>query len=477
MIDFLRANNNEDRMLQHAGIMALTWLEDLEGIRKAGKDPSPAVRMAALVALRKLKRPEVAAFLADQDPKLVLEAARAIYDTPIPDSFPALVALLDKLETPERALIRAVNAAFRLGNADALVDFAAKNQGPSSARIEALAVLREWEHPSGRDRLMGLWRPIPDRPKEEAATAFRSRMTALLQAHSEEVVIEAARLAAALKVEGAGAILRKTFEDVKAEGAARAMALDALGELGDPGFADCVDAALRDGRSWVLEVAVRWVPRTNKAYGPYLSAFVTHESFLPVRRAALASMAALGQDEALGKFLDDGLPPELQLDLVEAASKRPALREKAAKLQPSLLEGGDANAGRRIFFERSDVQCVRCHLVGNEGGQVGPPLTKIAEQKTREYLLESIVTPNKQIAEGWGQTAFQMQNDSVEVGRIEKETDATVTLILSDGARKQLAKGDIKARKASLSSMPEDIAKQLSKRDLRDLVAYLAGLK
>ena len=182
-------------------------------------------------------------------------------------------------------------------------------------------------------------------------------------------------------------------------------------------------------------------------------------------------------------MLDRGVDPALQLDLIEATSSFPPLKEKAAKYQASLapfsetLQGGDAAAGRRIFFERSDVQCVRCHTIGNEGGQVGPPLTKIAEQKTREYLLESLLSPNKQIAEGWGQTAFQLQNESVEAGRIEKETDAVVTLILPDGQRKSIAKADIKARKAALSSMPEDIAKQLSKRDLRDLVEFLSTLK
>ena len=108
---------------------------------------------------------------------------------------------------------------------------------------------------------------------------------------------------------------------------------------------------------------------------------------------------------------------------------------------------------------------------------MGPPLTKIAEQKTREYLLESMVTPNKTIAEGWGQTAVQLQSDEVEVGRVAKETTDWLMLVLPDGKQKAVPKAQIKARKAALSAMPEDIVKQLSKRDLRDLVAFLAGLK
>ncbi|HLF91903.1 MAG TPA: c-type cytochrome, partial [Planctomycetota bacterium] len=161
----------------------------------------------------------------------------------------------------------------------------------------------------------------------------------------------------------------------------------------------------------------------------------------------------------------------------EAAAKRPALRERAAKFEPSLVEGGDGAAGRRIFFERADVQCVRCHKVAGEGGEVGPDLSKIAAQKDAAYLLESIVLPNKQIAEGWGQTALQLTSDAVEVGRVEKEGERAIMLLLADGQRKAIAKENVKARKAALSAMPEDAAKMLSKRDLRDLVAYLTTLK
>jgi quinoprotein glucose dehydrogenase len=155
------------------------------------------------------------------------------------------------------------------------------------------------------------------------------------------------------------------------------------------------------------------------------------------------------------------------------------LRKAGDPLSPyrESLEGGDGEAGRRIFFERADVQCVRCHGVGDQGGQVGPPLTKIGGEKTREYLLESILFPNKQIADGWGQVAVQMNNDSIEIGRVAKESDGFLMLVLPDGSRKAIAKSDIKARKAALSAMPEDLAKSLSKRDLRDLVAYLSSLR
>jgi quinoprotein glucose dehydrogenase len=481
VVEFLRANNNEDRMLQHAGIMALTWIEDLDAIVNLSKHDSAAVRMAALIALRKLQRPETARFLADADPKIVLEAARAIYDAPIAAGMPALAELLSD-KAPERALLRAVNAAFRLGKADALAAFASNASAPVGARLEALQILGEWDRPSGRDRLMGLWRPVPARERDEAAKAVSFRIRELLKGGGA-VGAEAARLAGLFQIGGLDDFLKATVRNREAAGAERAAALRALVEL-KIGVTTLLPDALQDPEEAVAAEAVRVLSMTG---GPNLIA--TLRSFADgtkpnaVRRAGIAGLVLQNAARDLGEMLDRGVDPALQLDLIEAASTLPALKEKTAKYQASLapfsetLQGGDAAAGRRIFFDRSDVQCVRCHTIGTEGGQVGPPLTKIAEQKTREYLLESILTPNKQIAEGWGQTAFQLQNESVEVGRIEQETDAVVTLILPDGQRKSIAKGDIQARKAALSSMPEDIAKQLSKRDLRDLVEFLSTLK
>src|SRR5262249_16301363 len=138
---------------------------------------------------------------------------------------------------------------------------------------------------------------------------------------------------------------------------------------------------------------------------PILVGFVEKSRWRSVRQAAAVMLGSLGTDADLGRLLDAGAA-DVQLELLEAAAKHPALKEKAGRVEAwwapygDTLVGGDAEAGRRIFFERSDVQCVRCHQIGEQGGQVGPPLTKIAEQKSREYLLESIVAPNKTIAEG-----------------------------------------------------------------------------
>ena len=79
--------------------------------------------------------------------------------------------------------------------------------------------------------------------------------------------------------------------------------------------------------------------------------------------------------------------------------------------------------------------------------------------------------------------------DAQILGRFRGEVNVSGRLVLGEGARVDAKvaadaveiagefKGEIKARKAALSSMPEDLVKQLSKRDLRDLIEFLAGLK
>lgn len=71
------------------------------------------------------------------------------------------------------------------------------------------------------------------------------------------------------------------------------------------------------------------------------------------------------------------------------------LQPKEGKLE------GNAEQGKRIYYEHEMASCVRCHQIGGEGGVVGPPLDGIAERKTEAYLRESLVDPQNTIAEGY----------------------------------------------------------------------------
>ena len=141
------------------------------------------------------------------------------------------------------------------------------------------------------------------------------------------------------------------------------------------------------------------------------------------------------------------------------------------------LEGGDTERGSKLFFENTTLSCLRCHKVDRAGGEVGPNLTVIGKEKDRRYLLESICLPNAQVAKGF-ETAMIL-NDSGQTfsGIVKSENDDFVDLIQSDGSQVRIPTEEIEARSKGKSSMPEDLTKQMSLRDLRNLVAYLASLQ
>jgi quinoprotein glucose dehydrogenase len=141
------------------------------------------------------------------------------------------------------------------------------------------------------------------------------------------------------------------------------------------------------------------------------------------------------------------------------------------------LFGGDAAVGRDIFLNKTEVACLRCHKVQGDGGEVGPDLTGIGAKQTREYLLESIVDPNRQIAKGFETVVLLLQNGTFVSGVLKADTPTELRLITPEGQIVTVPKSQIESRETGKSAMPEDVMKHLSKRELRDLVEYLASLK
>ena len=80
LIDLLIANDNQDIYLRHAGSLALARIGDEAAVAALSDHDSRSLRIAAVVALRRMKSPEVSRFLADKDEYIVAEAARAIND-------------------------------------------------------------------------------------------------------------------------------------------------------------------------------------------------------------------------------------------------------------------------------------------------------------------------------------------------------------------------------------------------------------
>ncbi|MBA3314841.1 MAG: hypothetical protein H0T47_16335 [Planctomycetaceae bacterium] len=174
---------------------------------------------------------------------------------------------------------------------------------------------------------------------------------------------------------------------------------------------------------------------------------------------------------------------------VVAIEARRALAEAPAKLTatPALddleawrkrvSDGGDAEAGWRVFFRSNGAACSRCHTLDGRGGSVGPDLTGIGRKMDHTRLLESILLPTKEIAPQYVPWTLATTDGKVLVGLPLdiRDTGATVEQFVgTDGAPFSLPSASIEARHAAETSiMPEGLEKVLSPEDLRDLLALL----
>jgi quinoprotein glucose dehydrogenase len=112
-----------------------------------------------------------------------------------------------------------------------------------------------------------------------------------------------------------------------------------------------------------------------------------------------------------------------------------------------------------------------------EGGEVGPPLNGIGAKEKREYLLESLVLPNKQIAKGYDSVIVTLLDGKSVSGVLRGEDAKQLTLITAEGHVIKIAKADIDTRRPTKSAMPDDLPQKLSKSEIRDLVEFLVSLK
>ena len=139
------------------------------------------------------------------------------------------------------------------------------------------------------------------------------------------------------------------------------------------------------------------------------------------------------------------------------------------------LDLGNAQLGRVLFYEK--FQCVTCHTADQpSGGNIGPLLAGIGLRVSRETILESIVAPNAQIAEGYAMEMLTLREGPVTAGRLQTEDDHSITMILLDGTPVSLEKSDIRKRETSaLSAMPS-LASVMTPEEAGALTAFLASL-
>ena len=502
LADLLLLNNDRDIYLRHAAIMGLVGTKNQAVLKRASKSPYRSVRMGALLAYRRLEDPTVATFLNDSDKTLVQEAARAIIGANIPQAFPALAALSENAGALDYMLgLRVLNAHFREGNpanATALASFAANATASEALRAEAIHHLSTWENPPARDRVIGLFRPLPSRDGKVAEKAIAKVFDQLLTG-PELVQAKAIGTATELNLTSLTKDLFSKFKDHTTPSSVRITILDTLLKLNDPRLEEVAKIANESDdpalRLATLPILAKLSPATS---APVLKRLAETGSQKEKRAAftALGTMshpvAITALKENLLKLQTGDIPLSAHLELLEAAeaannseltqlleARNKAIAQSGDPLAPYefTLAGGNHDRGRGVFEGNTVMPCLRCHVVdGPYSGEPGPSIMGIASKHDVRYLLESIIKPSNQIADGFEMAIVTTKSGEILAGIVAEDSSEELHLKLTDGNNKVISKSEIATRQSAPSTMPEIFANTLSRQELRDLVAYLSNL-
>ena len=276
----------------------------------------------------------------------------------------------------------------------------------------------------------------------------------------------------------------------------------ALAGLGGPASAKILDRLSHDGPTMAhRNAAIRGRARMNLDAGAARAAevlagldrpeqargivaqFTQRKGGVPALAKALAE-SKLDEEVALAGIDQAGRAGVDVTPLKNALQKAGGIRNMAAALPPEevaklvakVAEKGDPHRGEKIY-RRQELTCAACHAIGGVGSPVGPDLVSIGASAPVDYLIESLLEPNKKIKEGYHTTVITTKDGQTLAGAIEREGDTTTVLRNAAGQLQEIPTGSIAKKEVSpISLMPPGLTARLREDEFVDLVRFLSEL-
>jgi putative membrane-bound dehydrogenase-like protein len=429
----------------------------------AAKEKDPALRLGALLALRRAGEKEGRAllpkFLADSSPEVRRAAIQWVGEERLKEH--------QSLLRPSAARAPVTREVFEalLASTD-LLKSKGGNPGESAGEEYAARILTDREQPAAF-RALALRMLRPDH------RAVGVKLLSGFLADDDKALRNEAVRALALRADApAQELLRRLAADPKADGGMRAHAVLGLG-LSAPGSSATRELLLSLlSRTELRREALRSLRGASLSGKEQQALFAWWDGGKVAPEADRAELAG----QLLLILGDKGGDEKVRAALAALAGKKP---EGEAAWRKALAGRGDARAGERVFFHARGPRCAACHRIDGRGGIIGPDLSVIGRSQGRDKLIESILTPSKEIAPAYTSWIITTRDGKVRTGVIVEEgPHSTVTLGEADGKLTVLKRLAIEERQASPTSlMPDNLHQLMTPREFLDLLAFLEERK
>ena len=186
-------------------------------------------------------------------------------------------------------------------------------------------------------------------------------------------------------------------------------------------------------------------------------------------RVLLADLT-LDQKQALTDHSDPAIRDKAKELLKRGGALPDADREKVLQeLLPITKETGDAKAGKEIFVKN----CSKCHVHSGEGTRIGPDLTGMAVHP-KDHLLVDIIDPSRSVEANFRAYKVTLKSGRTLTGLLASESKTAIEIFDPEGKKQSILREEIDELKASTKSlMPDGFEKQISRKELTDLLEFL----
>ncbi len=169
--------------------------------------------------------------------------------------------------------------------------------------------------------------------------------------------------------------------------------------------------------------------------------------------------------------------------LVEELTRAGNLSTVTRTLTPKQMEQTVADVARlgdpargEAIYRRKDQLCQQCHAIGGAGGLVGPDLSSIGASAPVDYLIESLLLPNKAVKENYHSLLVSTSTGRQLTGIKVRQTKTELVLRTAEDKEIAIPLKDIDEQSPGGSLMPEGLTDALTRGELLDLVRFLSEL-
>ncbi len=150
---------------------------------------------------------------------------------------------------------------------------------------------------------------------------------------------------------------------------------------------------------------------------------------------ALPKLRHAPDDEALFHVIQEGIkgtemPAGYAVDTLETWQLAAYVRT-LGRVAPETVPG-DAKRGEELY--RSKGHCSQCHIIGGQGGSLGPELTEIGSRRSAAHLRAAVLNPESTLPEGFLEVRLATKDGRHITGvRLNEDTFSIQVIDLNGG--------------------------------------------